>query len=260
VANTAKEKLLRDELVLCMAVNQMRTVDVAMIAAACGFDAIFVDLEHGPTTLESASLVCLSAKAAGVTPIARIASQHGHNMARTLDSGAQGLMVPHVDTAEEARRIVDFCRFPPLGMRSASGAGPMLAYASLPQAEVCRILNQELLLFAMIETLAGLANVEEIAAVDGIDGVHIGANDLSTVMGISGQYRHPDMQAAFRKVAAAAKANGKAMGVGGARGDRELQDDLIRLGVRYLTAGSDVSYLMAAAKAEVAAIRGAHTS
>ena len=258
MANRAKEKLARGELVLCMAVNQMRTADVGLIAAACGFDAVFVDLEHGPTSLESASLVCLSAKAAGVTPIARIASQHGHDMARVLDSGAQGLMVPHVDGVAEAEAIVRACRFPPLGHRSASGSGPMLGYANLPQAEVSRVLNEELLLFAMVETPAALANAEAIAAVDGIDGLHVGSLDLSTEMGIPGEYRHPEMQAAYRQVAEACRGHGKAMGVGGARGDRGLQDDLIELGVRYLTAGSDVGYLMAAAKAEVAALRAAH--
>jgi 2-keto-3-deoxy-L-rhamnonate aldolase RhmA len=258
MANAAKEKLKRDELVLCLAVNQMRSVDVALIAKACGFDALFVDLEHGPTSLESASLVCLAAKLAGVTPIARIASHLGHDMARVLDSGAQGLMVPHIDTAEEARAIVDYCRFPPKGHRSASGAGPMLAYAGLPQAEVSRILNDELLLFAMVETPKGLENVGAIAAVDGIDGIHVGSLDLSTEMGLPGDYRHPRMRAAFEKIAAACKANGKAMGVGGARGDRQLQDELIGLGARYLTTGSDVSYLMAAARAEVAELRAAH--
>jgi 4-hydroxy-2-oxoheptanedioate aldolase len=85
--------------------------------------------------------------------------------------------------------------------------------------------------------------------------VHIGALDVSNMMGIPAAYRDPRMRAVFEKVASACKKHGKAMGVGGARGDSELQKDLVRLGVRYLTTGSDVSYLMAAARPEVAALR-----
>ena len=98
--------LARNELVLCMAVNQMRTPDVALIAATCGFDAIFIDMEHGPTSLESASAVSVAALGYGITPIARIASHHAHDMARDLDSGGMGLMVPHIENAAEAEEIV----------------------------------------------------------------------------------------------------------------------------------------------------------
>src|SRR6266571_7421859 len=93
----------------------------------------------------------------------------------------------------------------------------------IPQAEVCKIINQETLLMAMIETPEAVENAEAIAAVDGIDTLHIGASDLSTEMGIPGQYTHEQMRAAFETVAQAAKSHGKAMGVGGVRQDFEFQ-------------------------------------
>ena len=108
----------------------------------------------------------------------------------------------------------------------------------------------------MLETPQAVEHADEIAAVPGIDMVHIGALDVSNVMGIPAAYGDPRMRAVFEKVARACKAHGKSMGVGGARGDRELQRYLIGLGVRYLTSGSDVGYLMAAARADVEGIRG----
>lgn len=255
IENKAKKKLKAGQLTLCMAVNVMRSGDAAQIAAACGFDAVFVDLEHGPMSLESASQICVAALGMGITPIARIASHHGNDMARILDSGAQGLMVPHIETAAEAREIVHYCKFPPVGHRSAAGTGPALGYRPTPQGDINRELNEEMLLVAMLETPQAIEHAEEIAAVPGIDMVHIGAVDVLNEMGIPGEFMNPRMQAAFERVAKAAKANGKAMGVGGARGDLTFQKYLIDLGVRYLTIGSDVSFLMAAARHDVGALR-----
>ncbi len=255
VENKAKKKLAAGELTLCMAVNQMRSPDVAVIAAACGFDAIFVDLEHSPMSLETASGICVAAVLAGITPIARVSSQQPIDATRILDSGAQGVMVPHIDTVEQARAIVQNCKYPPLGHRSAFGIGPTLGYRPTPQTTVNSRLNDEVLLVAMLETPQAIDNAEAIAALPGIDVVHIGSLDVSNEMGIPAAYRDPRMWSVFETVAAACKRHGKAMGVGGARGDSKLQADLISLGVRYLTAGSDVSYLMAAARSEVATLR-----
>lgn len=257
--NEAKKKLKAGELVLCMAVNQMRSAEAPMIAAACGFDAIFVDLEHSATSLETAAMICVAALTAGVTPIARVPSPNPFHAARILDAGAQGVMVPHVENAAEAAAIVRNLRFPPLGMRSAYGTGPALGYRAIGQGDVNQFLNEQELVIAMLETPQAIEQADAIAAMPGIDMVHIGALDVSNVMGIPAAYGDPRMRAAFEKVARACKAHGKAMGVGGARGDREMQQYLIGLGVRYLTTGSDVSFLMSAARADVAALRGMQT-
>jgi 2-keto-3-deoxy-L-rhamnonate aldolase RhmA len=253
--NHAKRKLKAGELVVCMGVNQMRSAEAPMIAAACGFDAIFVDLEHSATSLETAAMICVAALPTGVTPIVRVSSHNAFHAARILDTGAQGVMVPHVQSAAEAATIVGDLRFPPVGRRSAFGTGPGLGYQPIAQAQVNEILNAEELLIVMLETPEAIEQADAIAAVPGVDMVHIGALDVSNMMGIPAAYRDPRMRAVFEKVASACKKHGKAMGVGGARGDSELQKDLVRLGVRYLTTGSDVSYLMAAARPEVAALR-----
>src|ERR1051326_3384004 len=248
--NLAKQKLAGNELVLCMGVNQLRTPNIAMIAAACGFDAVYIDLEHNPTSLETAASVCVAGLGVGITPIARGTSHYPHDATRILDCGAQGVMVPHVQNAAEAKAIVEACLYAPKGHRSAFGSGPALG-----QAEVCRRLNDETLLMAMIETPEAVANADAIAAVEGIDVLHIGASDLSTEMGIPGQYTHERMRAAFETVAKAARSRGKAMGVGGVRQDFEFQSWLLRLGVRYLTGGSDVGYILSAGRADVKQLR-----
>lgn len=253
--NIAKKKLAAGELVLCMGVNQMRTPNIALIAASCGFDAVYIDLEHNPTSLETAAAVSIAALAVGITPIARVSSHDPHDATRILDSGAQGVMVPHVNNAAEARAVVAACLYAPLGHRSAFGSGPALGYAAKPQAEVCQILNDETLLMAMIETPEAVANADAIAAVEGIDVLHIGASDLSTEMGIPGQYKSERMRAAFETVAKAAKTHGKAMGVGGVREDFEFQSWLFGIGVRYLTGGSDVGYILSAGRADVRRLR-----
>lgn len=254
-ANQAKRRLAANELVLCIGVNQMRTPNIAMIAAACGFDALYIDLEHNPTSLETAAAICVTALGMGVTPIARVTSHDPHNATRILDCGAQGVMVPHVNSAAEAAAIVSACRFPPHGHRSAAGSTPALGYAVLGQPEINRRLNEETLLIAMIETPEAVANAEAIAAVPGIDMLHIGSTDLSTEMGIAGDYKHDRMRAAYEAVGAAARKHSKSIGVGGVREDLEFQSWLLRLGVRYLTGGSDTGYVLSAGRADVRRLR-----
>jgi 2-keto-3-deoxy-L-rhamnonate aldolase RhmA len=255
--NLAKQKLQAGELVLCMGVNQMRTPNIAMIAAACGFDAIYIDLEHNPTSLETAAAISLAALGIGVTPIARVTSHDPHDAARVLDCGAQGVMVPHVNSAAEARAIVAACRFAPIGHRSAAGSVPSVGYAALKQGEINQLLNEQTLLIAMLETPAAIEQVDAIAAVAGIDMLHIGSTDLSTEMGIPGDYRHERMRAAYEATAKAAGTHGKTFGVGGVREDLEFQSWLLKLGMRYLTGGSDVGYILSAGRRDVRQLRAA---
>jgi len=254
-ANAARGRLAGGALVLCLGLRQARTPDIAQIAAACGFDAIYLDMEHSPLSLETVSAICVAALGAGVTPLVRPPGHGAEWIGRILDGGAQGLVVPHVDTAAEAEAIVRAARFPPLGRRSVMGPGPALGYRALPLAEVNATLNAETLVICMIETPEAVRNAEAIAAVPGVDCLLIGSNDLCTEMGVPGQLRHPSLLDAYRDVVAACRAHGKALGIGGIRGDAELQGRLFDLGARFLIAGNDVSYLMAAARADVAALR-----
>ena len=251
----ARDKLARDELVLCMGLRQARTGDIAMIAARCGFDAIYVDMEHSPVSFETTSTICTAALGAGITPLVRVPGHSGSDISRVLDGGAQGVIVPHVDNAAQAEAVVRHARFAPLGHRSVMGGGPALAYQALSAGECNVRLNATTLVIVMLETPAAIANAEAIAAVPGIDLLLIGSNDLCSEMGIPGQLRDPRLRSAYEKVAAACRNHGRTLGVGGIRGDAELQKDLIAMGARFLIAGSDVTYLMAAARQDAGLLR-----
>ncbi len=253
--NFAKQKLAANEMVLCMGLRQARSVDICMIAAASGFDAIYVDMEHGPASIESASALCAGAIALGITPIIRPPGHDAHLCSRLLDSGAMGLLVPRVNTAEQARALVDATRFPPLGHRSVMGAGPATLYRPLPLGDVNRELNEQMLLIVMLESPEGIANADAIASIPGIDALLIGSNDLCTELGIPGQVRHPKLREAYEIVAKACATHGKVLGVGGIRQDVELQKELLALGARFIVAGTDVSYLASAAKKDADALR-----
>ena len=128
--------MARGEVALCMATRISRTMDVGMIADACGFDSFFVDIEHSAISIDTAAQICTAALPVGVAPMARIP---GHDFAmatRLLDAGCLGIICPHVDTREQAEAFVSACKFPPLGHRSVSGAGPLQFYRATPLAEV----------------------------------------------------------------------------------------------------------------------------
>jgi len=135
------------------------------------------------------------------------------------------------------------------------GGGPALAYLPLSVGDCSARLNATTLVIVMLETPQAIANADAIAAVPGIDLLLIGSNDLCSEMGIPGQLRDPRLRSAFAAVAAACRRHGKTLGVGGIRGDADLQKDLIGLGARFLIAGSDVTYLMAAARQDAGLLR-----
>ena len=253
---SARQKLARGELVLCMGLRQARSIDVPMIAAQAGFDAVYVDMEHSPVSLETTSALCAGCFGLGITPLVRVPGHAAEWISRVLDGGAQGVIVPHVSSSIQAKALVAAARFPPLGHRSVMGPTPALGYRALPLGETNRTLNAETLLVVMIETPEGVQRAGEIAAVEGIDMLLIGSNDLCTELGIPGELRNPKLRSAYDTVAKACKAHGKTLGVGGIRADLELQRDLVRLGARFIIAGSDVTYLAGAARKDVEALRG----
>lgn len=253
--NSAKQKLAAGNLVLCMGLRQARSLDIVMIAAQSGFDSIYVDLEHSPLSLETASALCAGAIGLGITPLVRVPSHAADWISRSLDGGAQGVIVPHVNKRVEAEAIVAASKFPPAGRRSVMGSGPALGYKALALGEVNRTLNEQTLAIAMIETPQGVERADEIASVPGIDMLLVGSNDLCTELGIPGELRHPKLRAAYEAIGRACKAHAKILGVGGVRGDAALVGELLGLGARFVIAGNDTAYLAAAARKDVEMLR-----
>jgi 2-keto-3-deoxy-L-rhamnonate aldolase RhmA len=254
--NAVLEKLRAGEVVLGLSVRMVRSGEIAKIAKACDHDWIFIDMEHSPLTLEKAVEISIAALDSGITPIVRVPGHEAFHISRVLDGGAMGVVVPHVNNAEEARRAVDACRYPPVGHRSVMGGYAQLGYASLPIKEATEFMNANTLLAVMIETPQAVENVEAIAAVDGIDVVYIGSNDLLCEMGLPGQFEHPALEKAARRVIDAALSNGKFSGVGGIRG-AAMAEKYVGLGSQFLTTHSDLAFMMEAASARAKLLRGA---
>lgn len=245
--NRTKRALAGGRLALGMGLRQARTVDIAAIAGACGYDWLFIDMEHNSMSLDTAAQISAAALATGVTPLVRVPGPESFHASRALDAGAQGIVVPHVNTREEAERAASHCRYPPAGHRSVAGGVPQLRFEAPPMAEVIASVNAETLLVVMIETPEGLANVEAIAAVPGVDVLLMGGSDLSAELGIPGAFTDPRLEDAFRAIAAACAKHGKHPGLGGIY-EHAVMQRYVELGARFILSGSDLSFLMAAAK------------
>lgn len=178
--------------------------------AGCGFDWVLIDTEHSPIELPDVIDHLRAIEGAGLPALVRPAWNDMVLIKRVLDQGAQTLLIPYVESAEEARRAVSYIRFPPVGVRGVSGSsrssnyGLAEGYFAKAEAELCLIVQ--------IESLNALNQIEEIAAVDGVDAVFIGPSDLAASMGHIGNAQHPDVQAAiddgFRRLKAMGKATG----------------------------------------------------
>ncbi|MCY4592344.1 MAG: aldolase/citrate lyase family protein [Alphaproteobacteria bacterium] len=256
VTNVMMDKLEAGELAIGIGLRQARTVDIGKAMKAAGFDWLFIDMEHNTMDLDTAVQISVAAQSAGIAPIVRVPGFQHFHASRALDGGAQGIVVPHVDTIETAREMVANCKYPPLGHRSVQGAQPVLGFETRPVAEATAAVNAATALVVMLETPEAIANADGIAAVPGIDALLIGTNDLCMEMGIPGEIGHPDVVEAYRTVVAACAAHGKHAGMGGVY-DPPLMRTYIGMGARLVLGGNDLSLLMAAGRERVAALRAA---
>lgn len=256
LVNPVKQRMKSGEAALGMNIRLARSADIARIAKATGHDFIFIDVQHSIFSLETIAHVVQTALAIGVAPLVRVRSCDDADTSLLLDNGALGIVFPDINNAAEARRAVAAAKFPPLGKRSVAGGYPQFDYRPVPLAQSVPLLNDATLVVCMIETREGLANIEEIAAVDGVDVIHIGSNDLLAALGKPGQFDDPELVAALDRAIAAARKHGKFAGCGGNR-DVDRQAQVIRKGVRFVTTQTDIGFLMSAASKWTSGVREA---
>lgn len=262
VRKPLREALGGDGLVLCLALMSARTPDVPAIAAACGYDAVYVDLEHTSTSLETAAMLCASALGAGISALVRVPSHDPSVIARVIDNGATGVIVPHVNSKEEAAAVVNAARFPPIGHRSISGPNAVSGYQPRSPAELAAVLERRTVVAVMIETPQAVDAADAIAAVEGIDMILLGPSDLTAEMGIHGDYENDHFRHAVESVAAACRAHGVALGIAGIK-SVDLLKRFTDLGLRFISAGTDIGMMTEAAIARADALRelnGRHPS
>jgi 2-dehydro-3-deoxyglucarate aldolase/4-hydroxy-2-oxoheptanedioate aldolase len=207
-----KKALREGGVALGTMVFEFATTGIARLAAGAGADFIMIDMEHTGWTHETVRLLVATAQSADTVPMVRVPTSEYHLMARALDVGAMGIMVPMVESAEQARKIVQSCKYPPVGRRGCAFGVSHDGYAAGDPVAKMRAANEQLVLIAQIENAAGMENLEAIAATPEIDVLWLGHYDLTASLGIPGQFDHPRYHECVARIADACRRHGKAAG------------------------------------------------
>ena len=248
VPNHTRRKMYAGEVALGFGVHHLRGPAAPALAAATGHDWLFLDNEHGSFSVHEIAELCIASLPTGVTPLVRVCAGAIDEATRALDNGALGIVMPHVDTAKEAKRIAEAFHYPPRGRRSWGGPPAVYGYRPPPMAEAQQAINDEILTVVMIESPLAVKNAAEIAAVEGIDVLLIGTSDLSSELGIAGQMGHTKIVNAYASVGAACRKHGKILGMGGVY-DEEHASRYVDMGARFVLTGNDHSYMVMGANA-----------
>lgn len=198
--NPLKTALAAGKLQLGSILGQFRSAEIARIYKASGFDWVFVDTEHGGFDIETVQDVCRVSSLIGLTPLVRIADVQYALMARALDCGAEGIILPRVESPELLERAVTWMKFPPQGTRGFGLSRMAVDYALLSMPQIMRYMNENVMTVLQIETLRAVEAREELLAIEGVDAVLIGPADLSISLGVPGEFEHPRLVSAVDSI------------------------------------------------------------
>jgi 2-keto-3-deoxy-L-rhamnonate aldolase RhmA len=242
--STLRKALLEGRPVIGATVT-VPSVDTALTLANAGFDFLWIEMEHGPITLESLRAILLATRGARAVPITRVPANEVWLAKRVLDAGSLGVVFPFTSTRELAERAVASCRYPPQGVR---GFGPALAMSryGMGGAEYAKFANENVAVIVIIETREAVENVEAIAAVPGISVLFVGVNDLSYSLGIGGRTTDPLVEQALTKVLDAGRRHG--IPVGYPTGNPAEINKRIAQGFRFFQASSDIGLMAGGAR------------
>jgi len=227
----------------------------AEIMAVSGFDWLVIDMEHGPVSMDAAQGMMAAIRTTETVPLVRVGWNDTALIHQAMDIGAYGLVVPMVNSVAEARQAVKDARYAPLGDRSRGGARPQLAFDT-DAVTYGRRANDETLLIVQIETAEAMAAAEEIAALEGIDGLFVGPNDLSSSLGVwppVWDEQPTELAAAIARIPVVARARGKSAGI--MVPNAEIANRCIAQGYDFISLTNDAAFLARAARAERAAVR-----
>lgn len=211
------------------------------LASLLGFDGLWMDLEHHAVSAETGGNLMRAARVGASDIIARPAKGEFMRMARLLEAGAQGIMYPRCETAEEAAEVVRWAKFAPEGERGVDGAGGDNPYCGTPMPAYLKLANRHTLLVVQLESQQALRNADEIAAVPGVDVLMLGPGDLSVLSGIPYQFDHPIIQDAYRRTSEAARRAGKWWGT--VTGNPQHTQMLLDLGALFICHSADILIL-----------------
>lgn len=189
----------------------------------------------------------MAALYAGIAPIVRVPSKDQFFISRVLDGGALGVIVPHIRSVQDAKDVVAAAKFQPQGHRSSTNGLPHFQFRSFPAKKANPVVNANTLVIPMVETLEAVECVEELAAVEGVDSLLIGTNDMTAEMGIHGDYENPRLTEVYRKTIAACNKHGKWVGIGGLHARLDLVEKFCAMGARWVMAATDGPLLLGGA-------------
>ncbi|MBT6274754.1 MAG: aldolase [Chromatiales bacterium] len=251
--NPVKAKLAAGETVYGTMIFEFLSPGLPRILANAGSDFVFYDLEHSGFTIEEMKTQFALCAGSGVVPFVRPPGKDYQFTARLLDVGAFGLLYQMVESAEEARELVRWTRYPPRGVRGAIFGGAHDGYAGGDMAEKAQAAMDRTFTTVLIETKTGLENIDEIMAVDGIDAAHLGHADMSLSLGIPGQFGHKDLQRAVDIIAETATKHGKAAAT--LAPTPEWGHDFINRGYRMLSYSYDIALMTDSLTAGINALK-----
>jgi len=251
-SNPVKQALKEGKLQIGCTFSQLRSPEVAALLGAAGFHWTYLDAEHGGFNLETLQDICRAAVSAGLCPLVRPAELQYALIARTLDCGAQGILLPRVESPELLAQAVSWMRFPPLGVRGFGLNATHIGYQRATIPQMIAHMNEHVMVALQIETKLAVERRDELLSVPGVDAVMIGPADLSVSLGVPGEFDHPKMIEAIEQVRDSCLAHGVAPGIH----MRTLA--LARFwkdrGMRFLSCNSETGMLLEKASEIVAAL------
>ncbi len=248
-----RERLINGEHLFGTFVMELRNPTLAHLLARAGFDFILLDNEHGAYNWETIQDILAAAHGAGIPVLVRIPEISREHVLKSLDCGAAGLLVPMVESVEQARELVSLAKYPPLGARGVAVRKLANLYAPADPVNYLPQANRDTFIAVQAETGLGVERVEQIAAVEGVDGVFVGPLDLSVSLGIPGQWDHPKLKEAIGRVFAGCRRQGKAVGIWSFAPDQAQA--WVRAGAQFLAYGTDLGFMADGAGAALAEMK-----
>jgi 2-keto-3-deoxy-L-rhamnonate aldolase RhmA len=251
--NTVKQRLLAGETVIGTMVQEMRVPAIAQIIKAIGYDFFMLDMEHGSYSLETAADILRVGRLLDLCPLVRVASPEYHLIARPLDQGAMGVMMPRIERRDQVERFIEAMKYPPLGKRGCSSDAPHAEYTFGPLPEFLTANNEDTLAITQIERKVAIDHIDELLSVAGVDVALIGPEDLSVSLGVPGETGHPSVIEAIETVVAAAQRHKIVAGIH--MGSVEKLQAWMAKGMRLIMYSSDLGFLMDAGATGLAQLR-----
>ena len=248
-----KAKLKAGALAIGTMISEIRNPNLVYMLAQCGFDFFIIDNEHGSYSPETVSDMIAASRGAGISVVVRIPEIRRETILKPLDCGATGLLVPLVNTADQAEEIIAHAKYPPMGNRGVALSRPHSLYTRPEAPSYLSRANESTFIAVQAESPKAIENLENIASIPGIDAIFVGPSDLSVGLGIPGQVTHPKEVEAIERVLEVCQKHHIIPGMHMSK--LETLNEWIQKGMRFVTFSSDVDMLARSATHSVTQLK-----